>query len=98
MSIDIDPEQINKYIADKVLESAIGSALRKVIDTEVEKLIRNYDNPITKVVEQEVRALLVKIMRDEYAGKLKAAIREKLTDELVAKAAVAALDSMLKHI
>ncbi|MDP8950117.1 MAG: hypothetical protein M3N00_07730 [Actinomycetota bacterium] len=46
INVNIDPEEVNKAIADAIIQSAIGKKLERVINQEVEKLSRSYNNPI----------------------------------------------------
>ena len=54
LNVNIDPEQINKMVADAVLESALGDAVKKVINEQVKKLSSSYNNPLDSVVQQHI--------------------------------------------
>lgn len=95
MNVDISPEDINKYVADKILNSALGEALRKVIDDEIKKLSQSYDNPLQKAVQQEIQRLIMAVVETEYGPKLRAAIQERMTDKIVGEVANKAFDAWM---
>jgi hypothetical protein len=57
MELEVSPEAINKYMADRIIESAIGAELQKVIKEAVDKITTGYDSPIKKLVDQHVQQL-----------------------------------------
>lgn len=81
INVNLDPEQINKVVAEAILQSAIGEQLEKVIDREVQKLSRSYDNPIEGVVRQEIQAAVTNIVHERYAEKIKAMVAQKVTEQ-----------------
>ncbi len=89
LNVNIDPEQINKLVADAVLQSAIGVQVKRIVDEAVKNLSRSYDNPIEAVVKEEIRRLVTQTLMNDHATDLKAkvvaAVSEKLTSEFVVK-------------
>lgn len=83
MEIKVDYEQINKYMADKLIESSIGEALKDVIDKEIKNLTSSYNNPVEPVVKNHIRNAVSNFIGDEYREKIQGIVREKLTDEFV---------------
>jgi hypothetical protein len=88
-----EPEDINRQITDAIAKSVIGEKLKEAVEAEVLKLSSTYNNPIQKIVEDEVRKLLYQIVRDEYGEVLRTKIREALTDELLNDLVFRALDA-----
>jgi transposase len=88
-----EPEDINKSITAAIAQSAIGVKLREVIEAELAKLSNTYNNPIEKVVQDEIRKLLYQIIRDEYEEPIKEKIREILTEELLSEITFRALEA-----
>lgn len=83
--LQIDPEAINRYVAEQIIESAIGEQLRAVIDDQIKKHSSSYyDNPMKHVVaaalQQEAREYLA---TPEIKARLRAKVEEGLTDELI---------------
>ena len=89
LNVNIDPDQINKMVADAVLESALGDAVKNVIDEQVKKLSSSYNNPLDSVVQRHiadmVRATLTAEYTDELRERVHKAVADKMTDDFVSK-------------
>lgn len=87
MSLNIDPRAINEFVADAIIKSALGEALRAAIEREVDKLKSQYNNPFDAVINQHLHRATLEILATEYGGlireKLAAALARKLTDEFI---------------
>jgi hypothetical protein len=98
--IQLTPEQVNQFLADAILRSKIGEAVEVAVKDVVTKLSAQYNNPFTAVIEQEVRSLLIKEIRDNYSEKLSEQIRVSLktllTDTVVNEIILAALRQLRK--
>ncbi len=81
INVNLDPEQINRAVADAIIKSAIGEHLDKAIKGEVEKLSRSYDNPVQKIVQAEIRDAITNIVHEQYSGKIKIMVAEKVTEQ-----------------
>lgn len=81
INVNIDPEQVNRAVADAIIKSAIGEQLDKTIKEEVDRLSRSYDNPVQKVVQAEIRDAITKTVHEQYAEKIKAMVAEKVTEQ-----------------
>lgn len=81
MELKIDPEAVNKLVADAVLNSAIGEAVKKAVEKELANLSRGYDNPLESVVRNHVAEIARTVLREEHGP----AIREKIAAALAAK-------------
>lgn len=95
LNVNIDPEQINKMVADAVLESALGDAVKKVINEQVKKLSSSYNNPLESVVQQHIvnmiRDTLVTEYADDFKSKVHKAVADKMNDDFVGKVIEAGL-------
>lgn len=80
----IDPEAINRYVADRVLESALGDVLRKVVDEEVKKLSTSYNNPIAPVVQRFIADEVRRLITEEFKEQIEAVVRERVTEQFTA--------------
>jgi len=98
VDIQISPEQINEYLVKTILESSIGTAIKKIIDDEVAKLSRAYDNPLQKVVEVEMARQIQVMIQTDYTELLKQKIREHLTEEALSNISSAAWDTLYEKI
>jgi len=89
LNINIDPEQINKMVAEAVLNSAIGEQVKKQVQKNVDELGKSYQNPIDAVIKKHVNDLILKCLISEHADLLKSKIHEsvsgKMTDEFINK-------------
>ena len=81
MELKIDPEAVNKLVADAVLNSAIGEAVKKAVEKELANLSRGYDNPLEIVVRTHVADIALTVLREEHGT----AIREKIAAALSLK-------------
>lgn len=79
----IDPDAINQYVAQQILESGIGEAVRKVTDAEIAKLSRSYDNPWEPVIRNEILKIVTQIVLNEYQDTLRERVKASLTQDAV---------------
>ena len=97
MEVFVNPEAVNKLVADAVLKSAIGKQVEEAVKRAVEGLSRTYDNPIDNVLKYQIaemcREVLVKEHSEAIKKKLTAKIADKLTDDFIDKLAAAAMKS-----
>lgn len=89
LKIDINPEQINKLVAEAVLNSAIGEQVKTQVQKNVDELGRSYSNPIDGVIKRHINDLILQCLMNEHSELLKAKVHEalsgKITDEFVNK-------------
>lgn len=96
MELKINPEDVNKLVADAVLNSAIGEAIKKSIVKEMGNLNRTFDNPIDTVIRNHVSEITRNILIAEYGEtireKMKVILSEKLSDEFISRVCDKAAD------
>ena len=90
MEIKVDPEAINKYMAEKLIESTIGSQLKVAITQELERHTKGYGDNLTRsAVNRFIGDQIEAMLSTEFQEAIKAAIRKQITgvkiDELAAK-------------
>lgn len=86
VKINIEPEQINQMVSQAILESVIGEKMKAAIEKELAKLSSSYDNPLEKVVAEEIRIILIDLLRSEpYYEQINAAVKKELTEEAIAQ-------------
>jgi len=87
MSLDIKSDDINRYVADAIIKSAIGDAVKEQVGKAIDKLKVSYDNPLEKIIQAEVARIVSQMIQDEYKDAIKAKVveiaTEKTTDALV---------------
>jgi len=103
LTVAVDAEQINKYVAEAILNSVLGAKLKQAIETEIGKLAETnrYNGPTTleKVVHEEVLNILWDLMHSEpYASRIRAAVAEQVTDEVVSHIASTGWQALLKAV
>lgn len=81
MELNVDPNDVNKLVADAVLKSAIGEAVKKAVEKEIINLNLSWDNPLEEVVRRHVSEIVWDVLQKEHAP----AIRERITQVLAAK-------------
>lgn len=81
MSLELNPEDINRFVAEAIIKSALGEAVKKAVDKEIASLSQSYNNPIEQVVRNEVAIIIRDVLRAEHLERLK----QKLTEALSAK-------------
>lgn len=96
--MNIDGEAINKAVAEAILNSALGTSLAQIIDQEVAKFSRTYDNPLRMVIEREVARHVQAVVQDEYGEQIKAAVRAQITDATVEEVTAAAWKALLDKL
>jgi len=84
MDINIDPKEVEKYLANKLIESSIGPALERVINENVSKLTTGYQNPIEPVVKKHIGDAVHALVQEKYKDKITEMVRAKVTDEFLA--------------
>ena len=99
IKLDITPEKINEYVANSVIESSIGEALKKSIDDQIQKLNRGWDSPLDKVVRSEIESACYRILRDEYKEQIEQSIKDILpkyiTNDFIGEIMQNALNNMI---
>lgn len=88
MEIHIDPRAVNQLVADAVLKSALGEAVKKAVEKEVANLTRGWDNPLESVIRNH----LAQMARDVLVAEHQETLRAKLTEALSAKLSAEFID------
>lgn len=100
-TIEMSPDAVNKLVADAILDSALGTHLRSLVEKQLVDLRGSYNNPIEAALRTEVFRVVERLVKDEYTAKIEAVVREKLTDELMSTVALSAwnllADTVEKH-
>lgn len=82
---NIDPEAINKYVADQIIASALGDKLREAINEEIKRLGGyGMDNPLKSHVQMTFSDMARDYLKTpEMQEIIKNKIKDKLTAEAV---------------
>lgn len=91
LKIEIDPEAINRYVADAVLRSALGEHVREAVSAALTRSSYGgrsaMQDAIVAEVHQQVRLYARELVRTEYQDKVREAIAERLTPEKIGEIA-----------
>ena|SRR6185436_12204517 len=87
VQVDVSPEEINKYLSEQIMKSALGTKVRVVI----EEAIKDIDKPkgygeegiLTTAIKAVIRDEVVKLIDKEYREKVRKAVQEKMTEAVV---------------
>lgn len=85
MNINIEPKQIERAIAEAVINSAIGKTIDDVINGELKAMADQWNDksPLKQAIRKEVSNIVYQLVRDEYSESIKAAVREQLTEKVL---------------
>jgi hypothetical protein len=83
IQVNIDAEQINQMVSDAILNSVIGDKLKTEIEQQIGKLSATYDNPIKKVVEEEILRQIQIIVQRDFHATLEQMVKDRITSDLV---------------
>lgn len=100
MNIGINPEQIEKYIADQVLQSSIGDSVKTTIDEFINSKASSFDRKtiFQKAIEKEVEKHVLLILKDLISEKkdiIKASIEANLSEKLIDDIAYKCISSLI---
>lgn len=82
INVNIDSESINKMVAEAILTSVLGEALRASIDKQLLSLRVGYDNPMDKVVKEQLTVIVRDVLMTEYRDHLRAEVAKILADKV----------------
>ena len=82
MELKIDPAQVEKMLAQMVLESGLAKHLDAAVQRQLGKLSGTWDNPLDKVVEQEIFSIAREVFRESIRETLKEKVKEALNKKI----------------
>lgn len=83
MEVNIEPGDVERYVAEAVLKSAIGKKVAEAVDKSLASLGRGYDNPLEKAISAYVQKIVLNVVDEEYRDRIRAAVRVHITDAVV---------------
>lgn len=86
IQINLTPEEINKTIAEAVVNSTLGN----ILIVRIKEITNDYalKNHVNAVIEQVVRQKVAEMIVNDHADRIKELAKEALSDELVSKSLV----------
>ena len=97
-AIELNPEAVNKLLADSIMESSLGTYLRGIAEKQFQELRSSYKNPIEDALRQEVFKVVRELVQTEFREKIEATVREKLTDDILSGCAIAAWNTFYAEV
>lgn len=95
IKIELKGEDINAAIAEAITKSVLGDTIVRMVNEYVKGISTSYDNPVKKVIEAEVRALIVKLV-DARRPEIEASVSQQLTTAAVERVISAGVEKLLK--
>lgn len=83
MNVNITPEEINKFIADKILQSKLGETLDARVKEVVSKLSQSWDNPYDALIRGEINDRIKEIIEKDYKTYIEEEVKKRITTEMV---------------
>lgn len=87
VKVNVEASHVNEVIAKAVVESQLGVALKDRIEKFLNEE-KHYGGPsfskaMEQAVDSELQTIVMKMINTEYAEKIRAAVREKLTEDVI---------------
>jgi len=84
MELKLLPEDIDKFIKEAILKSALGKNIETTIDKAVNDAIDRYDSPIKQLVNEVIRGLIKEQLdKPEYKQQITDAIVKRITPKTI---------------
>lgn len=97
LEINLDPEQIEQYIVQAVIDSALGDVVKEEVQKALDSLREvpmRRRGVIAVAIEAEIQKIVLQVLRNEYTDKLRAAVREQMTETYVNTVVSAAVQAV----
>lgn len=86
MEININPQDIDKYVKDAILESTLGKTIKQELDKALKELFSGYRNPVDGIVKDELQKIVIQYMnQDDMKPLIYEAIAKWVTPEMVSR-------------
>lgn len=98
LSIDINPEDVNKMVSEAILNSAIGENVKKQIDTYIKELNYSHSSPIKDVIQGTVSCMIRETIESEYKEQLREILKQALDERITIDLMSGIVDSAMEAI
>lgn len=99
--MQLTPEQINEFIANAVLESQLGEAVKASVARVMDDMRRSFSNPFDEVIKRHVAKVVEELVSTQYRTVLEEGIKtrlaEAMTDEVFEKIIEAAIERFKRN-
>jgi hypothetical protein len=80
--VEIDAEKVNQAVAEAVLKSTLGEAIKSSIEQNVKQLL-GWSGPVQEVVKQVTKEYVKQLIDKEYIDQIRTEIRMFLTKDKI---------------
>ncbi len=85
MNINIEPEDIDLYVKNAIMESTLGKNIKEGIESSLKDLFSGYKNPIESIMKKELEKLVGEYLeKEEVKPRIMEAIAKVVTPDAVA--------------
>lgn len=82
--VQVDPQQVNQTVAEAVLKSTLGEAIKKAVEENTKYLLnKSWDNPVEKVIKEVITQEIRRLVAEEYAEAIRQRVKALVTDQMV---------------
>lgn len=83
VKLDLKPEQINQFIADKILESVIGTNIKKEVEKKISELDEGiYETPLKNMVHGEVNNVVRELITTHFKDEIVEIMKKRFLNDL----------------
>ena len=82
LQVNISPEQIETAIVQAVVDASLGATLKKEVENNVKIMTDGRGDAIKKLVEQEVRNIVIAYIQEQFTEEVKGRLRETIKNHL----------------
>jgi hypothetical protein len=94
--MELTAEQINNFIATAVLDSQLGTFTRAAVQKAVDDMSKSYQNPFDGAIRNHIQILIEQELKTVFKpvleAKVKAALANVVTDEMLQKIVEAGIE------
>lgn len=83
INVNLDPEQVNKTVAEAIINSAIGKAIKAAIEKHLEAFTRTWDNPVEPVIKEQIYGIVRDLIDKQYRPQIEEKVKSLITDEMI---------------
>lgn len=102
ITVDIEPSAVNQQIAQAVIDSQLGLAIKERIETFLNQK-SSYDgrptlnSEMARAVDVVIRDIIVNLIKSDYKTAIEQKVREKLTSDVIAEMTIKAIDKFTRY-
>lgn len=99
MELKLLPEDIDKFIKEAVLRSALGKNIEQVIDKAVKDSIDRYDSPIKQLVNEIIKEIVKDhLTKEENKSLIYEALLKNITPDAIETMVRYGIDQLKRQI